>query len=80
MQPRVIVALGATAAKAVFGPTDSRHDAARQGTADATRRSRIRDGASERRAPAPGELRAEAEKAFVDDLKKVARYLARHTE
>jgi hypothetical protein len=26
----------------------------------------------------PRELRGEAEAAFVDDLKKVARYLARH--
>jgi DNA polymerase len=77
VQPRIIVALGATAAKAVFGPTTRvtaqrgktlRTPLAEAGFATVHPSSVLR---------APGELRAEAEKAFVDDLKKVARYLAK---
>jgi uracil-DNA glycosylase len=80
VQPRVIVALGATAAKAVFGPQTRattqrgktlRTPLAEAGFATVHPSSVLRT---------PGELRAEAEKAFVDDLRKVARYLARHTE
>jgi len=80
VQPRVIVALGATAAKAVFGPqtrvTTQRGRTLRTPLAEAGFAT-VHPSAVLR---APGDLRAEAEKAFVDDLKKVARYLARHTE
>jgi DNA polymerase len=77
VKPRVIVALGATAAKAVFGPavrvTAQRGRVlptplAEAGFATVHPSSILR---------APGDLRAEAEKAFVNDLKKIARYLAR---
>ena len=76
--PRVIVALGATAAKSVFGPAIKvtvqrgrvlRTPLAEAGFATVHPSSVLR---------APGDLRAEAEKAFVADLKKVARYLASH--
>ena len=76
--PRVIVALGATAAKTVFGPAVKitvqrgrvlRTPLAEAGFATVHPSSILR---------APGDLRAEAEKAFVADLKKVARYLASH--
>jgi len=80
VQPRVIVALGATAAKAVFGAqtrvTTQRGRVLRTPLADAGFAT-VHPSAVLR---APGELRAEAEQAFVDDLKKVARYLARHAE
>jgi len=80
VQPRVIVALGATAAKAVFGPqtrvTTQRGRTLRTPLAEAGFAT-VHPSAVLR---APGDLRAEAEKAFVDDLKKVARYLARPTE
>jgi len=80
VQPRVIVALGATAAKAVFGPqtrvTTQRGRTLRTPLAEAGFAT-VHPSAVLR---APGDLRAEAEKAFVDDLKKVDRYLARHTE
>jgi uracil-DNA glycosylase family protein len=80
VQPRVIVALGATAAKAVFGPqtrvTTQRGKTLRTPLAEAGFAT-VHPSAVLR---TPGELRAEAEKAFVDDLRKVARYLARHTE
>jgi uracil-DNA glycosylase family protein len=80
VQPRVIVALGATAAKAVFGPqtrvTTQRGRTLRTPLAEAGFAT-VHPSAVLR---APGDLRAEAEKAFVDDLKKVARYLARRTE
>ena len=80
VQPRVIVALGATAAKAVFGPqtrvTTQRGRTLRTPLAEAGFAT-VHPSAVLR---APGDLRAEAEKAFVDDLRKVARYLARHTE
>jgi DNA polymerase len=80
VRPRVIVALGATAAKAVFGAqtrvTTQRGRVLRTPLADAGFAT-VHPSAVLR---APGELRAEAEQAFVDDLKKVARYLARHAE
>ena len=78
LTPRIIVALGATAAKSVFGPTVKvtvqrgrvlRTPLAEAGFATVHPSSVLR---------APGDLRAEAEKAFVADLRKVARYLASH--
>jgi DNA polymerase len=78
VKPRVIVALGATAAKAVFGPAVKvtvhrgrvlRTPLAEAGFATVHPSSVLR---------APGDLRADAEKAFMADLKKVARYLASH--
>jgi DNA polymerase len=78
VKPRVIVALGATAAKAVFGPSVKvtvqrgrvlRTPLAEAGFATVHPSSVLR---------APGDLRADAEKAFMADLKKVARYLASH--
>lgn len=78
LSPRVIVALGATAAKSVFGPAVRvtvqrgrvlRTPLAEAGFATVHPSSILR---------APGDLRAEAERAFVADLKKVARYLASH--
>ena len=78
--PRVIVALGATAAKAVFGPqirvTTQRGKPLRTPLAEVGFAT-VHPSAVLR---APRELRAEAEQAFMDDLKKVARYLARHAE
>ena len=80
LQPRVIVALGATAAKALFGPTFRvtaqrgravRTPLAEAGFATVHPSSVLRT---------PGDLREEAEKAFVADLKKVARYLARRAD
>lgn len=77
VKPRIIVALGATAAKAVFGPTirvmaqrgrPLRTPLAEAGFATVHPSAVLR---------APGDLRADAEKAFVGDLKKVARHLAR---
>ena len=77
LEPRIIVALGATAAKALFGPTFRvtaqrgravRTPLAEAGFATVHPSSVLRT---------PGDLRAEAEEAFVADLKKVARYLAR---
>jgi uracil-DNA glycosylase len=78
VKPRVIVALGATAAKSLFGPTVRvtvqrgrvlRTPLAEAGFATVHPSAILR---------APGDLRADAEKAFVADLKKVARYLASH--
>jgi uracil-DNA glycosylase len=78
LTPRVIVALGATAAKSLFGPTVKvtvqrgrvlRTPLAEAGFATVHPSSVLRS---------PGDLRAEAEKAFVADLRKVARYLASH--
>jgi DNA polymerase len=75
VQPRVIVALGATAAKALFGPTIRvtaqhgkviRTPLAEAGFATVHPSSILR---------APSEVREEAERSFVQDLKKVARYL-----
>jgi DNA polymerase len=77
VKPRVIVALGATAAKALFGPTirvTAQHGKvirtalAEAGFATVHPSSVLR---------APSDVRAEAERSFVADLKKVARYLAR---
>jgi uracil-DNA glycosylase family protein len=79
VKPRIIVALGATAAKALFGPkvrVTMQHGRAlptplaEAGFATVHPSSVLR---------APSEVRAEAEKAFVDDLKKVARYLERNS-
>jgi uracil-DNA glycosylase family protein len=75
VKPRVIVALGATAAKALFGPTmrvtvqrgrTLRTPLAEAGFATVHPSSILR---------APSGERAKAESAFVNDLKKVARYL-----
>jgi uracil-DNA glycosylase len=77
VEPRVIVALGATAAKALFGPAvrvtvqrgrTIRTPLAEMGFATVHPSAVLRT---------PSELRGEAEKAFVSDLKKVAAYLAR---
>jgi DNA polymerase len=80
LEPRIIVALGATAAKALFGPTFRvtaqrgravRTPLAEAGFATVHPSSVLRT---------PGDLREEAEKAFVADLRKVARYLARRAD
>jgi uracil-DNA glycosylase family protein len=77
VKPRIIVALGATAAKALFGAairvTVQRGRALRTPLAQAGFAT-VHPSAVLR---APSDLRGEAEKAFVEDLKKVARYLAR---
>jgi DNA polymerase len=77
VKPRVVVALGATAAKALFGPTV--RVTVQRGRALPTPLAEagfvtMHPSAILR---APSELRAAAEKAFVADLRKVARYLAR---
>jgi len=76
--PRIIVALGATAAKALFGATfrvtTQRGKAIRTPLAEAGFAT-VHPSAVLR---SPSELRGDAEKAFVSDLKKVAGYLARH--
>ena len=78
MTPQVIVALGATAAKSLFGPAVRvtvqrgrvlRTPLAEAGFATVHPSSVLR---------APSDVRADAERAFVADLKKVARYLASH--
>jgi DNA polymerase len=77
VKPRVIVALGATAAKALFGPTIRvtaqhgkviRTPLAEAGFATVHPSSVLR---------APSDVRADAEESFVADLKKVAKYLAK---
>jgi uracil-DNA glycosylase len=77
VKPRVVVALGATAAKALFGPTVRvtvqrgrvlRTPLAEAGFVTVHPSSILR---------APSEVRADAEKAFFADVKKIARYLAR---
>ena len=77
LEPRVILALGATAARALFGPTFrvtvQRGKALRTPLAEAGFAT-VHPSAVLR---APSELRQDAEKAFVGDLKKVARYLAK---
>lgn len=78
VKPRVIVALGATAAKAVFGR--SFRVTAQRGKAVVTPLAEtgfatVHPSAVLR---APSDLRADAEKAFVSDLKKVARWLELH--
>jgi uracil-DNA glycosylase len=78
IEPRIIVALGATAARALFGPafrvTVQRGKAIRTPLAGAGFAT-VHPSAVLR---SPSELRGDAEKAFVGDLKKVAGYLARH--
>jgi DNA polymerase len=77
VKPRVIVALGATAAKALFGPTvrvlAQRGKPLKTTLAEAGFVT-VHPSAVLR---APSEDRAAAERAFVNDLKKVARYLDR---
>ena len=77
VRPRVIVALGATAARALFGPairvTVQRGRTIRTPLAEAGFAT-VHPSAVLR---SPSELRGEAEKAFVRDIKKVAAYLAR---
>jgi DNA polymerase len=77
VKPRVIVALGATAAKALFGPAirvTTQHGKvirtalAEAGFATVHPSSILR---------APSDVRAEAEAQMVADLRKVARYLAK---
>ena len=78
VKPRVIVALGATAAKALFGkafrvtaqrgrPVRTEHAAVGFATVHPSAVLR-----------APADLRAEAERLFVNDLKKVARWMEAH--
>ena len=78
VKPRVIVALGATAAKALFGKTfrvtaqrgrPVRTEHAEAGFATVHPSAVLR---------APSDLRAEAERLFVNDLKKVARWMETH--
>jgi uracil-DNA glycosylase family protein len=78
LEPRIILALGATAARALFGPTfrvtvqrgkTLRTPLAEAGFATVHPSAVLR---------APRELRQDTEKDFVADLKKVARYLAKH--
>jgi DNA polymerase len=80
VKPRVIVALGATAAKALFGKTfrvtTQRGRPVTTSLAD-TGFATVHPSAVLR---APGDLRAEAEQAFVSDLKKVARWLEKHRD
>jgi uracil-DNA glycosylase family protein len=77
VKPRVIVALGATAAHALFGAevrvTIDRGRALPTELAEAGFVT-VHPSAVLR---SPGDLRADMEKAFVADLKKVARYMAR---
>jgi uracil-DNA glycosylase len=79
VKPRLIVALGATAARSVFGPTvrvmAQRGRVLRTPLAEAG--FATVHPSSVLRAPS-GDVRAAAEKAFVGDLKKIARYLASH--
>ena len=78
VKPRVIVALGATAAKALFGKAfrvtaqrgrPVKTELATMGFATVHPSAVLR---------APADLRAEAERQFVDDLKKIARWMAAH--
>jgi len=77
LEPRIILALGATAARALFGPTFrvtvQRGKALSTPLAEAGFAT-VHPSAVLR---APSDLRQDAEKAFVGDLKKVARYLAK---
>ena len=78
VKPRVLIALGATAAKALFGNTF--RVTAQRGRAITTP---LADAGFATVHPSsvlrtPGDLRAEAERAFVDDLKKVARWMEKH--
>jgi uracil-DNA glycosylase len=77
LEPRIILALGATAGRALFGPTFrvtvQRGKALSTPLAEAGFAT-VHPSAVLR---APSDLREDAEKAFVGDLKKVARYLAK---
>jgi DNA polymerase len=77
LKPRVILALGATAGRALFGPTF--RVTAQRGKALRTPFAEVGFATVHPSAVlrAPSALRAEAEQTFVADLKKVARYLAR---
>jgi DNA polymerase len=80
VKPRVIVALGATAAKALFGKAF--RVTAQRGRAVPTTHAEagfatVHPSAVLR---APGDLRAEAERQFVNDLKKVARWMEAHAD
>jgi DNA polymerase len=75
LEPRVIVALGATAAKALFGATvrvTVQHGKVLKTPLAEAGFVTVHPSAVLR---APSDLRAEAEKSFVADLRKVARYL-----
>ena len=78
LKPKVIVALGATAAKALFGPavrvTMQHGKVLKTPLADAGFVT-VHPSSILR---APSDVRAEAEKSFVGDLRKVARYLEAH--
>ncbi len=78
VKPRVVVALGATAAKALFGNafrvTAQRGRTVQTSLAEAGFAT-VHPSAVLR---APGPLRAEAEQEFVRDLTKVARWLEKH--
>jgi DNA polymerase len=80
VKPRVIVALGATAAKALFGKefrvTTQRGRAVRTEHAKAGFAT-VHPSAVLR---APSDLRAEAERLFVNDLKNVARWMVSHPD
>ena len=80
VKPRVIVALGATAAKALFGKafrvTAQRGRPVRTEHADAGFAT-VHPSSVLR---APSDLRADAERQFVDDLRKVARWMAAHPD
>jgi uracil-DNA glycosylase family protein len=80
VKPRVIVALGATAAKALFGNTfrvtAQRGRPVKTEHAD-TGFATVHPSAVLR---APAELRADAERQFVADLKKIARWMAAHPD
>jgi len=73
-----VVALGATAARALFGPTF--RVTAQRGKTVRTPLAEVGFATVHPSAVlrAPSELRGDAEKAFVGDLRKVAGYLARH--
>jgi uracil-DNA glycosylase family protein len=79
VKPRVIVALGATAAKALFGKafrvTVQRGRAVTTPLAEAGFAT-VHPSAVLR---APSDLRADAEKELVRDLQKVARWMEKHT-
>jgi uracil-DNA glycosylase family protein len=78
VKPRVIVALGATAAKALYGPAF--RVTAQRGRVVKTAHAEVGFATVHPSAVlrAPGDLRAEAEREFVGDLKKVARWLSTH--
>jgi DNA polymerase len=81
VKPRVIVALGATAAKALFGPSirvTAQHGRVIRTPLAEAGFATVHPSAV-LRAPS-SELRAEVEAQFVSDLKKVARYLRTHRD